>query len=203
MELRGKVAVITGGASGIGRAAVKRFVAQGARCAIFDINAEKGQALATELGDDALFFEVNVCDEEVVSAAIESTVSAFGAIHINCNFAGTGNAHRTVGPDGPFPLDQFSRIIDINLIGTFNVMRLCAAKMAENEPYDRYGGRGVIINTASIAAVEGQIGQAAYSASKSGVMGLTLPTARDLAVIGVRVNTILPGLDSHSTAAAR
>ncbi len=194
MDMKDKVAVITGGASGLGRASVKRFVAGGAKCAIFDMNAEKGKALAEELGSDVIFCDVNVTNEDSVKAGIEATMQAFGAIHINCNYAGTGNAMRTMGKKGPFPLADFTRIININLIGTFNVLRLCAEKMSENEPFNKYGGRGVIINTASVAAYEGQIGQAAYSASKGGVVGMTLPIARDLAVIGIRVNTIVPGL---------
>ena len=194
MELKDKVAVVTGGASGLGRATVKRFVANGAKCAIFDMNEEKGNALAAELGDAAMFQQVNVADEESVKAAIAATMDAFGAIHINCNFAGIGNAVRTMGKNGPFPLDAFQMVINVNLIGTFNVLRLCAEQMGKNEDQTKDGGKGVIINTASVAAYEGQIGQAAYSASKGGVVGMTLPIARDLAVMGVRVNTIVPGL---------
>jgi NAD(P)-dependent dehydrogenase (short-subunit alcohol dehydrogenase family) len=194
MELKDKVAVISGGASGLGRATIKRLVANGTRAAIFDMNEDKGSVLAEELGDSVIFCKVNVTDEESVSAGIEETVAAFGAIHINCNFAGIGNAIRTMGRNGPFPLDSFKMVIDVNLTGTFNVLRLCAKQMAENEPFNADGGRGAIINTASIAAYEGQIGQAAYSASKGGVVGMTLPIARDLAVLGIRVNTIVPGL---------
>ncbi len=194
MDLKDKVAVITGGASGLGRATVKRFVANGGKAAIFDMNEEKGNALAEELGDSVIFCNVNVTTEESVQAGIAATMEAFGAIHICCNFAGTGNAIRTMGKKGPFPLDAFNMIIQINLVGTFNVLRLCAEKMADNEVLNEDGGRGVIINTASIAAYEGQIGQAAYSASKGGVVGMTLPIARDLAVLGIRVNTIVPGL---------
>ena len=194
MELTDKVAVITGGASGLGRATVKRFVARGARCAILDMNVEKGQSLVDELGASVTFFNTDVTEEKSVKEAIDGSMDTFGAIHINCNFAGIGNAIRTVGKQGAFPLNDFKRVIEVNLTGTFNVLRLCAEKMAENEPFDSYGGRGAIINTASVAAYEGQIGQAAYSASKGGVVGMTLPIARDLAVIGVRVNTIVPGL---------
>jgi len=194
MELKDKVAVITGGASGLGRATLKRFVANGAKAAIFDMNEDKGAALAASLGENVIFCKVNVTDEDSVSAGIATTVEAFGAIHINCNFAGVGNAIRTMGRNGPFPLDAFKMVINVNLIGTFNVLRLCAAQMAKNEPFNKDGGRGAIINTASIAAYEGQIGQAAYSASKGGVVGMTLPIARDLAVLGIRVNTIVPGL---------
>jgi 3-hydroxyacyl-CoA dehydrogenase/3-hydroxy-2-methylbutyryl-CoA dehydrogenase len=194
MELKDKVAVVTGGASGLGRAGVKRFVANGAKVAIFDMNAEKGGALAAELGSDVIFCQVNVTDEESVAAGIAATMEAFGAIHINCNFAGIGNAKRTMGKKGPFPLADFNLVLQVNLVGTFNVLRLCAEQMANNEVINADGGRGVIINTASVAAYEGQIGQAAYSASKGGVVGMTLPIARDLAVLGIRVNTIVPGL---------
>ena len=155
---------------------------------------DKGRAVANELGDDVIFCKVNVTDEASVQTAISETMETFGAIHINCNFAGIGNAIRTMGRNGPFPLDSFTMVINVNLIGTFNVLRLCAQQMAENEPFNKDGGRGTIINTASIAAYEGQIGQAAYSASKGGVVGMTLPIARDLAVLGIRVNTIVPGL---------
>ncbi|MFT5482455.1 MAG: 3-hydroxyacyl-CoA dehydrogenase/3-hydroxy-2-methylbutyryl-CoA dehydrogenase [Halieaceae bacterium] len=194
MDLKGKVAVITGGASGLGRATVRRFVDNGAKCAIFDMNAEKGNDLANELGDSVIFCQVNVTDESSVKAGIAATIEAFGAIHINCNYAGIGNAKRTMGRDGPFPLDDFKLVIDINLVGTFNVLRLCAEAMSTNDVVTDDGGRGVIINTASVAAYEGQIGQAAYSASKGGVVGMTLPIARDLSVLGIRVNTIVPGL---------
>ena len=195
MDLKGKVAVVTGGSSGMGRATVRKLVDMGAKCAIFDFNEEKGNKVVSEVGEDnAIFCNVDVTNTETIEAGIAATMEKFGAIHICCNYAGTGNANRTFGRKGPFPLDQFKRIIDINLIGTFDVSRLCAEKMSENEPYDKYGGRGVIINTASVAAYEGQIGQAAYSASKGGVVGMTLPIARDLAVIGIRCNTIVPGL---------
>jgi NAD(P)-dependent dehydrogenase (short-subunit alcohol dehydrogenase family) len=194
MELKDKVAVITGGASGLGRATVRRFVANGARCAIFDMNEEKGNAMVEELGDSVIFCNVNVTSEESVQAGIAATMAAFGAIHICGNFAGIGNAVRTFGKKGAFPLDAFNLVIQINLVGSFNVLRLCAEKMADNEVVNSDGGRGVIINTASVAAYEGQIGQAAYSASKGGVVGMTLPIARDLAVLGIRCNTIVPGL---------
>ena len=194
MDLKGKVAVITGGASGLGRATVKRFVANGAKAAIFDMNEEKGNLLVAEFPGSVIFCNVNVTDEASVAAGIARTMKEFGGIHICCNFAGTGNAMRTMGKNGPFPLAEFNRIIQINLVGTFNVLRLCAEKMADNAVLNEDGGRGVIINTASIAAYEGQIGQAAYSASKGGVVGMTLPIARDLAVLGIRVNTIVPGL---------
>lgn len=194
MDLKDKVAVITGGASGLGRATVKRFVANGAKVAIFDMNEEKANLLVSEFPGKVIFCSVNVTDEASVVAGIAATMKEFGGIHICCNFAGTGNAIRTMGKKGPFPLDEFNRILQINLVGTFNVLRLCAEQMSDNAVLNDDGGRGVIINTASVAAYEGQVGQAAYSASKGGVVGMTLPIARDLAVLGIRVNTIVPGL---------
>ena len=195
MDIKGKVAVITGGASGLGAATARTLVAKGGKVAIFDLQEDKGNALVAELGaDNALFQKVNVVSEESVQAGIAATMAKFGAIHICCNYAGIGNAIKTVGKEGPFPLDKFKLIIDVNLIGTFNVLRLCANEMQKNEPYNEFGGRGCIINTASVAAYEGQIGQAAYSASKGGIVGMTLPIARDLSSIGVRCNTIVPGL---------
>ncbi len=179
----------------MGRATVKRIVAAGGTCTIFDMNEEKGNALVEQLGANKVQFQnVNVADEDSVKAGIAAHMEKFGALHINGNFAGIGNAMRTMGKKGPFPLDAFNLVINVNLVGTFNVLRLCAEQMAENEPFNKDGGRGVIINTASVAAYEGQIGQAAYSASKGGVVGMTLPIARDLAVLGIRVNTIVPGL---------
>lgn len=141
-----------------------------------------------------IYQNVNVANEASVKVAIAATVESFGAIHICCNYAGIGSAAKTVGKDGAFPLDQFKKVIDVNLVGSFNVLRLAAEVMAKQEPVTDDGGRGVIINTASIAAYEGQMGQAAYSASKGGIVGMTLPIARDLASLGIRVNTIVPGL---------
>ncbi len=194
MNIDGKVAVITGGASGIGAATTRRIVDAGGQVAILDLNEELGNALANELGDAVRYENVNVTDEDSVAAAIDSTVAVFGAVHICCNYAGIGTPGRTVGRDGPLPLDHFKRVVDVNLIGTFNVLRLAAAQMLNHDPVTDDGCRGVIINTASVAAYEGQIGQAAYSASKGGVVGMTLPIARDLASMGIRVNTIVPGL---------
>ena len=193
MQLRDKVAIITGGASGLGLATAEALVEKGAKVAIFDLNAEQGQAAVERLGKAARAFVVNVTDEVSVHAAIEQVKSIFGAVHICVNCAGIGSASRTVGKNGPMPLDAFARVIGINLIGTFNVTCLAAAAMQTNTPNDD-GERGVIINTASVAAFDGQIGQVAYSASKGGVVGMTLPLARDLAMIGVRVNTIAPGI---------
>jgi len=192
MKLEQSVAVITGGASGLGLATVKRFVAAGAKVAILDFNEQAGAAVVAELGDSTLFVKTNVADEASVQQAISQAADKFGRIDICINYAGIGSAHKTLGRDGPFPLAEFNRVIQVNLVGTFNVLRLAAEQMAKNEPVD--GERGVIINTASVAAYEGQIGQAAYSASKGGIVGMTLPIARDLASLGIRVNTIAPGL---------
>ncbi len=194
MDISGKSAIVTGGASGLGRATVILLAGKGAKVAIFDMNDEKGNALAAELGDNVRFYNVNVSSEESVQTAINDVMEAFGELHICCNFAGIGNAIRTYGKKGPFPLDDFNKILQVNLVGTFNVTRLAAEQMSKTIPYNEDGARGVIINTASIAAYEGQIGQAAYSASKGGVVGMTLPIARDLAVLGIRCNTIVPGL---------
>jgi 3-hydroxyacyl-CoA dehydrogenase/3-hydroxy-2-methylbutyryl-CoA dehydrogenase len=194
MRIAGKVAVITGGSSGIGQAVVRAFIEKGGRVAIFDLNEVAGQAMVKELEPAAIFAKTNVSDESSVAAAIAKTMAAFGAIHVCVNCAGIGSAHKTFGKDGPFPLAEWNKTITVNLTGTFNVTRLCAEQMAKNAPEDANGGRGVVINTASVAAFDGQIGQAAYSASKAGVVGMTLPMARDLSGIGVRVNTIAPGL---------
>jgi 3-hydroxyacyl-CoA dehydrogenase/3-hydroxy-2-methylbutyryl-CoA dehydrogenase len=194
MNIAGKQAVVTGGASGIGQAVVRALVEKGARVAIFDLNESAGQAMAGEMGSTVIFEKTNVADENSVAAAIAKTMAAFGSIHVCVNCAGIGSAHKIFGKDGPFPLAPWNKTIAVNLTGTFNVSRLCAEQMAKNEPVDSSGGRGVIINIASVAAFDGQIGQAAYSASKAGIVGMTLPMARDLSSIGVRVNTIAPGL---------
>lgn len=194
MQISGAVAVITGGASGIGQAVVRAFVDKGGRVAIFDLNEAAGQAMVKELGGAAIFAKVNVADEASVAAGIAQTVSTFGAIHVCVNCAGLASAAKTCGKDGPFPLPEWNKTIGVNLTGSFNVLRLCAEQMAKNAPIGRDGSRGVVINTASVAAFDGQIGQAAYSASKGGVVAMTLPIARDLSSIGVRVNTIAPGL---------
>lgn len=194
MELKDKVAVITGGASGLGDATVRRYAQHGVKVAIFDLNEELGKALVEELGDAVIYCNVNVCDEASVSAGIEATLSTFGAIHVCSNYAGIADAAKTISRNGPFPLALFQKVIDINLVGSFNVLRLVAEVMSKQDPVTEEGTRGVIINTASVAAYEGQIGQAAYSASKGGIVGMTLPIARDLAPYGIRVNTIAPGL---------
>ena len=194
MNLQNKVAVVTGGASGLGLATVQAYLAKGAKVAIWDLNAEQGAIVAAELGSNALFCRVNVSDEASVQAAILDTVAKFGGIHITVNCAGIGSAIRTVGKNGPMPLDIFSKVIGVNLIGTFNVTRLTAAEMAKNIADDEDGERGVIINTASVAAFDGQIGQSAYAASKGAVVAMTLPLARELAREAIRVMTIAPGI---------
>jgi len=187
LQLDGIGALVAGGASGLGEATARALYARGARVAIVDLNEEKGAALAGELG--ATFAKADVTDEQQVQAAVD----AAGELRLAVSCAGIGWAERTVGREGPAALQPFETVVRVNLIGTFNVLRIAAASMAGNEP-DAGGERGAVVMTASIAAFDGQIGQAAYSASKGGVVGLTLPAARDLARIGVRVCTIAPGL---------
>lgn len=194
MDLKDKVAFITGGASGLGKATAENFVAAGAKVMLFDLNEDNAKAAAEELGDAATYAAGDVADEDAVKAAIQKTLDTFGAIHININSAGIGAAARTVGRDGPMPLKTFEFVVRVNLIGTFNVLRLCAEQMQNNEPVTADGERGVIVNVASVAAFDGQIGQAAYSASKGGVAGMTLPIARDLCKMGIRIATIAPGI---------
>ncbi len=193
MQLNNSVAVVVGGASGLGAATVRHLLAHGARVAIVDINETLGAALAAELGVAARFFAADVTDEDAVQQAINHTVQEFGALHIAVNCAGIAPPGRVLGKKGPLPLAVFRKVVDVNLIGTFNVLRLAAAAMQRNEA-NADGERGVIVNTASIAAYEGQIGQVAYAASKGGIVGLTLPAARDLAREGIRVMTIAPGI---------
>ena len=194
MDISGKVAVITGGASGLGRATAGMIVDHGGKVALLDRNVELAHQTAAELGEAARAFAVDVQQAGSAETAIGQVMDAFGAIHIDVNCAGIGPPGRTVGRDGPLSLDLFNLVIQVNLVGTFNTLRLCAARMQENAPETDDGERGVIINTASVAAFEGQIGQAAYSASKGGVVGMTLPVARDLARAGIRVCTIAPGV---------
>lgn len=195
MNLEGKVAIVTGGASGLGRATVEELVRAGARVALFDVQEEKAVALARALGSSALPAVVDVTSETSVAAGIEQVMAHFGALHVCVNCAGVPHAAKTVGREGkPFPLDLFVRVVTINLIGTFNVLRLAAAQMVKNEPSGESLERGVIVNTASAAAFDGQVGQAAYSASKAGIVGMLLPIARDLADVGIRINAIAPGI---------
>ncbi len=193
MDLQNKGVFISGGASGLGAACARLLVQAGAKVVIADLNSELGQTFATELGSSALFVKTNVVEEADVQAALKVAVENFGGLHVAINCAGIGIAEKTLSKRGPASLAGFSRVIGINLIGTFNVIRLASAVMAENQA-DAEGERGVIINTASVAAFDGQIGQAAYSASKGGIVGMTLPIARDLASYGIRVMTIAPGL---------
>jgi 3-hydroxyacyl-CoA dehydrogenase / 3-hydroxy-2-methylbutyryl-CoA dehydrogenase len=193
MVADGKGALVGGGASGLGAATARALAASGASVTIADLNAEKGEALAAELGPGASFVTADVTDEDAVSAAVEQAASATGGLRISVCCAGVGWAERVAHKGGPHNLELFSKVIGINLIGTFNVLRLAAASMSENEP-DEEGERGVCVNTASIAAFDGQIGQVAYAASKGGIVGMTLPAARDMAPRGVRVVTIAPGL---------
>ena len=188
VEIKDAVAVVTGGASGLGLATTKRLLDAGAQVVVLDI---RGKEAVAELGDRAAFVETDVTDEAAVTAALDIAES-LGPVRIVINCAGTGNAIKTLSKDGPFPLDLFKKVVEINLIGTFNVIRLGAERIAKTEPIN--GERGVIVNTASVAAFDGQIGQAAYSASKGGVVGMTLPIARDLSRELIRVVTIAPGL---------
>ncbi|MDQ0341083.1 NAD(P)-dependent dehydrogenase (short-subunit alcohol dehydrogenase family) [Caldalkalibacillus uzonensis] len=193
MELKKCVAIITGGASGLGEATVRRIVANGGKAVILDVSEEKGVRLAEELGEHVVFLQADVTREEEVKAAINIAIETFRNIHVLINCAGIGVAEKVLGKNQPHDLSTFAKVIQVNLIGTFNIIRLVAYKMAENAPNEA-GERGVIINTASVAAFEGQIGQAAYSASKAGIAGMTLPIARELARYGIRVMTIAPGL---------
>ena len=191
MNISGKAILITGGASGLGAATARKIASEGGHPVLLDMNAPAGQALADELG--GLFVRADVSSEPQVEAAIGAARERHGALHGAVNCAGIGNAAMTAGKKGAFPLELFERVIRVNLVGTFNVIRLVAQAMLDNEP-GVGGERGVLVNTASVAAFEGQMGQAAYSASKGGIVGLTLPVARDLARSGIRVVTIAPGL---------
>ena len=191
MDIANKTALVTGGASGLGLATVRHFVRQGGSAVIADLPSSNGQLIAEDLGKRVRFVPTDVTDEPEVQAAVDAA-SGLGGLHVVVNCAGIAGGVRVVGKKGPHPLTDFRKIIEINLIGTFNVLRLAAARMIE-EPTDAEE-RGVIINTASVAAFDGQVGQAAYSASKAGVAGMTLPVARDLAQHRIRVMTIAPGL---------
>jgi 3-hydroxyacyl-CoA dehydrogenase / 3-hydroxy-2-methylbutyryl-CoA dehydrogenase len=191
MKVEGSGALVTGGASGLGEATARALVEGGASVVICDLNAEKGEALANEIG--VSFVEADVTDEAAVGAAVEKAAALEGGLRISVCCAGIGWAQRLTGKQGPHDFELFSNVVKVNLLGTFNVLRLAATAMNENEPDDE-GERGVCVNTASIAAFDGQIGQVAYAASKAGVVGLTLPAARDMASRGIRVVTVAPGL---------
>jgi len=193
MQLDGHTFVVSGGASGLGAACARRLIAAGARVVLADVNAAAGQHMAGDLGANARFVHTDVTQADSVQQAVDAAVEAFGALHGAISCAGIGVAERTLGRSGPHPLADFVRVVTVNLIGTFNVIRLAAAAIARNEP-NVAGERGVLVNTASVAAFDGQIGQAAYAASKGGIVGMTLPIARDLARHGIRVMTIAPGI---------
>jgi NAD(P)-dependent dehydrogenase (short-subunit alcohol dehydrogenase family) len=195
MKIEGAVIAVTGGASGLGEGAVRAIVKKGGKALIFDRDEEKGVALAKELGDDnALFALVDVTKEDTIKAGIAAGVKKFGAIHGVINSAGIGSATRVVSKGRVHPQSLFDTVIGINLGGTFNVIRLVAAQIASQKPLNQDGERGVVINVASVAAFEGQQGQVAYSASKGGVVGMTVPLAREFAPLGIRVLTIAPGI---------
>lgn len=193
MEIKATAALVSGGASGLGEATVRKLVAAGARVVIADRDATKGETLAKEIGDAVVFARTDVTEPEQVRSAVETAVG-LGPLRIAVSCAGIGWASRTIGRDGsPHDLEPFRLVIHVNLFGTFNLLRIAASAIASTEPLDN-GERGVVINTASVAAYDGQIGQIAYSASKAAVVGMTLPAARDLAAVGIRVVTIAPGL---------
>ncbi|GLY11167.1 3-hydroxyacyl-CoA dehydrogenase [Pseudobacillus badius] len=191
MNIKDHVFFITGGGSGLGEATARMIHAHGGHVAVLDLNEERGKKVSEELG--GLYLKADITDEYEVQQAIRQTVEQMGGFHGVINCAGMGMSKRVVGKKGPFPLDIFKKVIDVNLIGSFNVIRLAAEAMSENKTNDE-GERGIIINTSSVAAFDGQIGQAAYSASKAGIVGMTLPIARELADFGIRVMTIAPGL---------
>jgi len=193
MNVRNSVAVVTGGASGLGEACVRNLVSGGAKVAILDFATERGERIAAELGKDVIFAQTDVADEAGVQGAINKTMQAFGAINIAINCAGVSFPMKVLSKKGPMPLAAFNRTIQINLVGTFNVIRLAVEQMVKNQP-NTDGEKGVIINTSSAAAFDGQIGQADYSASKGGIVAMTLPIARECADYGIRVMTIAPGL---------
>jgi 3-hydroxyacyl-CoA dehydrogenase / 3-hydroxy-2-methylbutyryl-CoA dehydrogenase len=193
MNMSESRAIVTGGASGLGEATVRKVVQQGGKAAILDLSEERGKMLVEELGGNVIFVKTDVTSEEEVSDAVNKAIESFGSINTVVNCAGIGIAGKLLSRKGVHALDLFSKVISINLVGTFNVIRLASEQIVNNEPNEK-GERGVIINTASVAAFDGQIGQAAYSASKGGVVGMTLPIARELASYGIRVMTIAPGL---------
>ena len=193
MEINSTSALVTGGASGLGEATVRALTAKGSACTIFDRDEPRAKALADELGNGTNYVTGDVGDEEIVSLAVEQAAGA-GTFRITVNCAGIGWAQRTIGRQGePHDFNAFKTVVNVNLVGSFNVMRIAAGAMSKTDPLAD-GERGVIVNTASVAAFEGQIGQISYSASKGGIVGMTVPAARDLAPVGIRVNTIAPGL---------
>jgi NAD(P)-dependent dehydrogenase (short-subunit alcohol dehydrogenase family) len=192
MDIQDKVAIVSGGASGLGEATVRFLLEKGARAAILDFDEARGKQVAADLGGRAVFCKTDVTDEKSVQEAVNRTMEAFGGIHVAVNCAGVGTPGKVLGKEGPMPIAHFNQVIQINLIGTMNVIRLAAEQMVKNEP-NADGEKGVLINVASIAAFEGQYGQAAYAASKAAVVGMALPIARELGGLGIRVMTIAPG----------
>ena len=193
MEIKDSVAVVTGGASGLGEACVRNLVNRGGKVSIFDFAQDRGEKVGSELGDSVNFFMTDITDEANVQAAIDKTIETFGAIHIAVNCAGVGIPAKVLGKEGPMTMDHFNKVVQINLMGTMNVVRLSAEQMVKNQGNED-GEKGVMITTASVAAFDGQIGQAAYSASKAGVAGMTLPIAREFADYGIRIMAIAPGI---------
>ncbi|HBI47858.1 MAG TPA: 3-hydroxyacyl-CoA dehydrogenase [Smithella sp.] len=193
MNHRDVVALVTGGASGLGEASILELVKKGAKVVVIDVDADKGEKLAANIGANAIFVKTDVTSETDVRQTIQKAVDAFGKINVVINCAGVVNPGKLIGRKGPLPLDAFNKVLQINLVGTLNVIRLAVEQMMNNKP-DEEGEKGVIINTASIAAFEGQIGQVAYSASKAGIVGMTLPIAREISDYGIRIVTIAPGI---------
>jgi NAD(P)-dependent dehydrogenase (short-subunit alcohol dehydrogenase family) len=194
MDIKNNVAVISGGASGLGEAVVRDMVANGGKAAILDFDADNGEKLAAELGEAVIFCKTDVADGESVKTAIDQTAKAFGTIHFAVNCAGVASPKKVIDKKGnPMSADFFNRVLQINLVGTMNVIRLAAVEMCKNTPTDD-GEKGSVINVASVAAFEGQVGQAAYSASKAAIVGMALPIAREFSDYGIRVNTIAPGI---------
>jgi NAD(P)-dependent dehydrogenase (short-subunit alcohol dehydrogenase family) len=193
MDIKNRVFIITGGASGLGEACTRQFVEQGAKVGVLDMNEDRGENLARELGESVLFCKTDVSDENSVRQAVETISTTFGGIHVAVNCAGLIFGAKVHSKKGLFPMDKFNQVIQVNLIGTMNVVRYAVQEMLKNEP-DENGERGIIVNTASAAAFGGQLGQAAYSASKAGVVGMTLPIAREIGDYGMRIVAISPGL---------
>jgi 3-hydroxyacyl-CoA dehydrogenase/3-hydroxy-2-methylbutyryl-CoA dehydrogenase len=201
MQIAGSVALITGGASGLGEACARNLVELGANVAILDFSEERGREIASQLGESAIFCKTDVSDENEVQAAVDAAMESFGAIHVAINCAGVATPAKVLSKKGPMSIEGFMNVVRVNLIGTVNVIRLAAEKMVQNAGNED-GEKGVVINTASVAAVEGQVGQAAYASSKAAVAGLTLPVAREFADYGLRVVTIAPGLFNTPMGAA-
>jgi len=193
MEIKGCTAVVTGGASGLGEASVRTLINEGAKAAILDFDEERGAQIAAELGDSVAFYKTDITDENAVQDAIDKTVDNFGGVHFAINCAGVATPAKVLSKRGPISIEQFNRVVQVNLTGTLIVTRVAAEKMINNTPNED-GEKGVVINTASVAAFDGQIGQIAYSSSKAAVVGMTLPIAREFASYGIRVVTIAPGL---------